>query len=219
VSADRLHGLRILVLGVDAPISRDVVRAIVAEGALVTAAAADERVLARLQRDLGVYRTTADIACIDLASPSEMRLFAINLEGLGKLPHLIVCCCAAAACPMPLASARLQPSFDLHVLPRVQARLGRALASLVAPPLPLLLERAERRGLFDVDAGPRRVMIAGHVFGFCRWVAPTARPPAPRSPASADQSARAPRNRRISPRGAVAPPQPGPEGQRRKDAP
>src|ERR1700722_7333157 len=91
-SRSRLDHLEVLVVGIEELISRDVIRALVAERAIVTAAARDERSLTHLQRDLGLYRTAVNIAPIDLFSGSEMRLFADNLRGQHKLPHLVVCC-------------------------------------------------------------------------------------------------------------------------------
>ena len=121
----RLDGLQVLVTGIRALISRDVVHLLVAEKALVTAADRDEGVLTRLQRDLGVYRTTVSVAAIDLFSKPEMRLFAANMQGLGRLPHLIVCCCEGDPCPAALAASLLQPSLVLHALPRPGSGLQR----------------------------------------------------------------------------------------------
>jgi hypothetical protein len=164
----RLAGLRVLMIGVEPLISRDVARALKAEQALVTAAAREERVLARLQRDLGLYRTTVDAAAIDLASASEMRLFAMNLQGQGALPHLLICCCPDIACPLPLAQSALQPSLVLHVLPPARSWLGRLARWLQVPPLAALFEARRRVALFDADARPGRVRIAGHVFSLRR---------------------------------------------------
>jgi len=168
MSGGRLDGLQVLVTGIQALISRDVVHLLVVEGALVTAADGDEGVLARLQRDLGLYRTTADVAPIDLFSSSEMRLFAANMQGLGRLPHVIVCCCGGDGCPAALAASLLQPSLVLHALPCSDTGLRRAVAGMSVPSLPDLLERSRRRGMFDSRGWPRRVSIASHVFGLRR---------------------------------------------------
>jgi len=168
MSGCRLDGLQVLVTGIQAPISRDVVHLLVVEGALVTAADGDEGVLTRLQRDLGLYRTTANLAPIDLFSSSEMLLFAANMQGLGRLPHLIVCCCGGDRCPAALAASLLQPSLVLHALPCSDTGLRRAMAGMSVPSLPDLLERSRRRGMFDSRAWPRRVSIASHVFGLRR---------------------------------------------------
>ena len=181
MSSCRLGGLQVLVTGIRTLISRDVVHLLVAEGAKVTAADGDEGVLTRLQRDLGLYRTTADFAPIDLFSASEMRLFAANMQGLGRLPHLVVCCCGGDACPAALASSLLQPSLVLHALPCADTGLRRAVAGMRVPSLPDLLERGRRRGVFDPRAWPRRASIAGHLFGLHRGVAPPERPPGGRA--------------------------------------
>lgn len=157
-----------LVTGTEALVSRDVVRLLVAEGASVTAAGCDEAALARLQRDLGLYRTTVNIAAIDLFSPSEMRLFTENMQTLGRLPHIVACCCDGAACPVALAASLLQPSLVLHALPSPGAGLRRAVARMSIPTLADLLHQGRRRGIFDPRATPRRVSIAGHLFALRR---------------------------------------------------
>lgn len=168
-SRGRLDDLEIVVVGIEDLISRDVVRALVAEGAVVTAAASDEQALAQLQRDLELYRTRVDLAPIDLSSSSEMRLFADNLRSRRKLPHLVVCCDARNPRPAAPALAWLQPSFILDALPVAATRLARVLATLTIPTLPDLLERTRRRGLFNPDMGPQRVSIAAYPFTFRRW--------------------------------------------------
>ncbi len=179
MSGCRLDGLQVLVTGVEALMSRDVVHLLVAEKARVTAADCDEGVLARLQRDLGVYRTTVSTASIDLFSKAEMRLFAANMQGLGLLPHLIVCCCGRAPCPAALAAALLQPSLVLHTEPRAGAGLQRVVAGLNLTSLPDLLERSRRKGRFDPRAWPKRVSIAGHVFCLHRSEGPPERAQTP----------------------------------------
>ena len=156
MSDGRLGGVQVLVTGIRALISRDVVHLLVAEGAQVTAADCDEGVLTRLQRDLGLYRTTANFAPIDLFSASEMRLFAANMQNLGRLPHVVVCCCGGDACPAALAASLLQPSLVLHALPGGETGLRRAVAGMSISSLPDLLERGRRRGVFDPRAWPRR---------------------------------------------------------------
>jgi NAD(P)-dependent dehydrogenase (short-subunit alcohol dehydrogenase family) len=165
----RLDDLEILVVGIEDLISRDVVRALVAERAIVTAAASNEETLAQLQRDLELYRTRVNIAPIDLFSSAEMRLFADNLRSRRKLPHLVVCCHARNPRPTALALSFLQPSLVLDALPIATTRLGRALATLTIPTLPDLLERTRRRGLFSPDMGPQRVSIADYAFTLRRW--------------------------------------------------
>jgi hypothetical protein len=178
-----LDHLEVLVVGIEELISRDVIRALVAERAIVTAAARDERSLAQLQRDLGLYRTAVNVAAIDLSSGPEMRLFADNLRGLKRLPHLVVCCSDRSPSQAALALAVLQPSLVLDVLRSPATRLGRAVATLNTPTLPALLDRSRRRGLFDPDRGPQRVLIASHLFNLRRWEAEPERTPQRRSTA------------------------------------
>jgi len=193
-SQDRLDGLEVLVVGVDDLISRDVICALVTEGATVTAAAGDEFSLHRLQRDLGLYRTTVNIAHIDLLSSSEMRLYADNLRGQRKLPHLVVCCRAKSPSPSALALSFLQPSLVVHALPQARTRLGRAIAALNLPSLPALLARGRRGGLFDPHTEPKRVLISNHVFTLRRWEGSPGRAPTRRGGPSGDRATAANRN-------------------------
>ena len=202
-SHSRLDQLEVLVVGVEELISRDVIRALVAERAIVTAAACDERSLAHLQRDLGLYRTAVNIAAIDLYSSAEMRLYADNLRGQQRLPHLVVCCSNRSPSPATLAQSCLLPSLALDVLPQPATRLGRAVASLNIPTLPALLDRPRHRGLFDPDTGPQRVLIGSHVFALRRREAvseptPSRRPSAKayRASAAAPSPSASPRQKR-----------------------
>lgn len=164
-----LHDLEVLVVGIEDMISREVVRSLVEAGAAVTAAAGDEPSLAHLQRDLGLYRTTVKIAQIDLFSASEMVLFADNLRGQQKLPHIVICCRARPPFPTPHVLSFLQPSLVLQAIPRPGAWFSRAVAGLNTPSLAMLLKRSQRPGLFDPKTSPQRVLIAGHLFTLCRW--------------------------------------------------
>ena len=175
MSGRRLEGLQVLVTGISEQISRAVVYALVSEGALVTAADCDEGVLGRLLRDLGLYRATADVAEIDLFNASEMRLFAANMQGLGRLPHVIVCCCRDEACPAALAASLLRPSLTLHTFPCAGARLRRVVVGMGIPSLPDLIERNRRRRVLDPGSWPRRVSIGRHVFGLRHGDEPPAR--------------------------------------------
>ena len=166
---ERLNDLEVLVVGVEQLISRDVLCALVADGASVTAAAREERVLEHLQRDLGLYRTSVEVAHIDLFSASEMRLFADNLRAQRRLPHLIICCRPNGERLMALAGPLLQPSLVLEAPPPAATRLGRAVAAMHLPSLSALLTRGRRRTLFHPQAGGRRVLIGGHVFDLRRW--------------------------------------------------
>jgi hypothetical protein len=184
MSDNRLAGLQILATGIESLMSREVVRLLVSEGAVVTAADRDERALNRFQRDLGLYRTSALLAPIDLFSKSEMQLFAQNMQYLGRLPHLIVCCCEKAACPATLAAWLMQPSFLLHASPRGCARLPRIISEINIPSLCDLLATQRQPALFDPRARPRRTSIAGYVFDLTWHDAgqrPTAKPAAPPS--------------------------------------
>jgi NAD(P)-dependent dehydrogenase (short-subunit alcohol dehydrogenase family) len=94
-----LDKLQVLVTGVDTAIARDVVRLVAAEGASVIAADKDATRLARLDRDVGLFRAHVETAAIDLASTSEVRLWEGSLRAFARLPHLMICCCGAAPCP------------------------------------------------------------------------------------------------------------------------
>lgn len=153
-----------LLTGAGAPITCDVVRLLATEDALVTAADESAPVLARLQRDLGLYRTSVKTAHVDLLSYTEMRLFADNLQGLGVLPHLIICCCDGKNCPAGLAASLLQPSLFVHALPIARWRLLRIVDALAIPSLPQLLDQRRVRGMLPLREGSVRVSIAGHPF-------------------------------------------------------
>jgi hypothetical protein len=171
MSDGHLVDLRVLIVGIEDLTSRDVIRALVADGAIVMAAACDESALASLQRDLGLYRTTIELAPIDLFSSSEMQLFADNLRAQHKLPHIIVCCLTGSPQLTLLTAPFLQPSLLLDALPQGATRLGRAIASMNSPSLAAWLERGRRRTLLFSGSRPQRVQIAGCVFGFRRWQA------------------------------------------------
>ncbi len=191
MSGGRLEGLQVLVTGIEPLSSRDVVRDLLAEHAQVTAVHGEDQVLRRLQRDLGLFRTTVGVASVDLFSPSEVRLFEDNLRGLGGLPHMVVCCCEGAECPAALAVSLLQPTLVLHALPATGTRLERALFALRTASLPGLIQQVRRNGDFDLRTRPKLVSIAGHVFSLHRGEAPQ-EIPAPRREASiADGVARA----------------------------
>lgn len=187
--------LQVLVTGVDAAIARDVVQLIVCEGASVTAADNDAAKLARLDRDLGLFRTTVETAQIDLANASEMRFWEASLSGLGRLPHVMICCCACAAqrrsrkrgatkdaqltdvalsehrgrnCPGLVAARVLQPALFLHAEPLRQSALDRALAAIRHPTLREVLARAPGRGVFSPDGRVPYVRIASHVYSIRR---------------------------------------------------
>jgi hypothetical protein len=187
---DRLKGVQVLLTGAAAPITCDVVRLLVREEAVVTAADQSERVLARLQRDLGLYRTAVKTAHVDLLSYTEMRLFTENLQGLGALPHLIVCCCDGRDCPAGLAASLLQPSLFIHALPIARWRLLRVVDTLSIPSLPQLLDQRRTRSMLPLREGPRRVSIAGHPFSVDRCAHPPEPVPEPQASTRADRPLR-----------------------------
>ena len=191
MSGGRLEGLQVLVTGIEPLCSRDVVRDLLAERAQVTAAHGEDQVLRRLQRDLGLFRTTVGVASVDLFSPSEVRLFEDNLRGQGGLPHMIVCCCEGAECPAALAASLLQPSLVLHATPATGTRLERALFALRTASLPALIQQVRRNGDFDLHTRPKLVSIAGHVFSLHRGEAPQAVPARRREPSIAEGAGRA----------------------------
>ncbi|MDB5431141.1 MAG: hypothetical protein JWP35_2257 [Caulobacter sp.] len=186
--ADRLRGVQVLLTGAGAPITCDVVRLLATEDALVTAADENAAVLARLQRDLGLYRTTVKTALVDLQNLTEMRLFADNLQGLGLLPHLIICCCDGKNCPADLAASLLQPSLFVHALPIARWRLLRLVDAMSIPSLPQLLDQRRLRGMPLLRDRSVRVSIAGHPFSVDRCThppEPTLDAPGPRQAARA----------------------------------
>ena len=101
-----LQKLQVMVIGVDTAVAREVVRLIVAEGASVIAADRDAAKLARLDRDVGLYRTRVETAVIDLASIGEVKLWEGSLRALGRLPHLMICCCGTPPCAPEAKSSR-----------------------------------------------------------------------------------------------------------------
>lgn len=185
-----LESLHVLITGVEASLSRDVVRLFSAQGASVMAADNDMAKLTRLERDVSLYRARVEIAPINTGSTSEMRLFEENLRLLGKLPHLMICCCAAhgpvvsvrsrevSAKPKPvcagvLAAQILQPSLFLHVEPGRPGVFGpgvlrKALSALTHPTLLAVLERKPGRGIFNPDAFVPYVRIASHIYSLQR---------------------------------------------------
>ncbi|MBS0411803.1 MAG: hypothetical protein JSR86_17935 [Proteobacteria bacterium] len=180
-----LESLNVLVTGIEASHSRDVVRLFSAQGASVMAADGDARKLSRLERDVALYRAKVEAAPINIASASELRLFEDNLRLLGRLPHLMICCCPAhgagrrggstkftakapAECVGALAARILQPSLFLHLEAGRPGIIGRALSVLAHPTLLAVLERKPGRGVFDPDAFTPYVRIAAHVYSLRR---------------------------------------------------
>lgn len=187
-----LESLNVLVTGIEASHSRDVVRLFSAQGASVMAADGDARKLSRLERDVALYRAKVEAAPINIASASELRLFEDNLRLLGRLPHLMICCCpahgagqrtaragkpgtgkreafqASAECAGALAARILQPSLFLHLEAGRAGIIGRALSVLAHPTLLAVLERKPGRGIFNPDVFTPYVRIAAHVYSLRR---------------------------------------------------
>jgi hypothetical protein len=172
MTAPALEKLQVLVTGVDTVVARDVVRLLVEEGANVMAADRDGAKLARLDRDVGLYRSRLETATVDLDNLGKVREWEARLRNLGRAPQLIVCCCGAPACPSPSARrarpagpARdvalgehrvagcpaaaavlaLQPTMFMHAEPLRRTVFDRAISVLRHPTLRGLIERAPGR--------------------------------------------------------------------------
>jgi hypothetical protein len=178
---NRLKDVQVLLTGAASKITCDVVRQLTREDAQVTVADQSEPVLARLQRDLGLFRTPVKTAHVDLMNYTEMRLFADNLRALGALPHLIICCCDGMDCPARLAASLLQPSLFVHALPIARWRLLGMVDALSIPSLPHLLDQRRARGMLPLQDRSRRVSIAGHPFSVDRCLHPPEPDPEPRA--------------------------------------
>jgi len=195
MSAQAFEQLQVLMTGVDAAIARDVVRLIVAEGGHVVAADKEAARLARLERDLGLYRTSIETAQIDLGNQAEVRLWEASLGALGRLPHLMICCCGSRAkqpsrptrphqmihpedvslsehrardCPALIAERVLRPALFLHAEPMRRTAFDRALAVVRHPTLHGVLARAPGRGVFNPASLIPYVRIASHVYSMRR---------------------------------------------------
>lgn len=188
-----LDKLQVLVTGVDAAASRDVVRLLVAEGASVIAADPDGAKLARLERDAGLYRTHVETNQIDLTDISELRLWEDALRSFRRLPHMMICCCGgpslhaprraapflaetdvaltehrAGDCPALTAARVLQPSLFLHAEPARRSSFNRTLAALRHPTLQGVLERSPGHSLFSSDEVTPYVRIASRLYSLRR---------------------------------------------------
>ncbi len=198
MNAPVLEQLQVVVTGVDAAIARDVARLVVAEGASVIAADRDPARLARLERDLGLYRTRVETAPVDLGSQAEVRLWEASLAAFGRLPHVMICCCGSPApatatsaprakaargrqpddvtlsegrrprCPATIAERVLQPTLFLHAEPTRRSVFDRALAVLRHPTLRGLLERAPGRSVFSPEQQVPYVRIASQLYSLRR---------------------------------------------------
>src|SRR5580698_7458187 len=191
-----LEKLQVLVTGVDAAIARDIVRLVVAEGASVIAADKDAAKLARLDRDVGLYRTRVETAAIDLGNSGEVKLWEASLRAFGRLPHLMICCCGSPACQAEpakpaqrprrtaddvslseqkvrgcsahVAQQILAPTLFLHAEPLRRSAFNRALSVLRHPTLRGVLDRAPGRGVFNPEAAIPYVRIASHLYSMRR---------------------------------------------------
>jgi hypothetical protein len=195
MSVQAFEKLQVLMTGVDAAIARDVARMIVSEGGIVVAADKDEAKLARLERDLGLYRASIETAQIDLSSAAEVRLWEGALSAFDRLPHLMICCCSAAAgrrsrpatcaaetqptdvalsehrgrhCPAVLAERVLQPTLFLHAEALRHSAFDRAIAVIRHPTLRGVLARTPARGVFNPAGQIPYVRIASQVYSVCR---------------------------------------------------
>jgi hypothetical protein len=176
-----MEQLQVLITGVEAGISRDAVRLLAANGACVTAVSGDAEELACFERDVSLYRTQVQAVCVDMADPRALSVFERNLRFFGRLPHIMICCCGKphgrrrqvekakrSACPAGLAIEALQPSLVLHADQPQGSVLGRTLATLRAPTLAALLERAPGRGVFEPAAEAPFVRLGAHLYALRR---------------------------------------------------
>lgn len=170
-----MDNLQVLVTGVGSSISRDAVRALADQGAMVTAIDGNADRLARFERDLSLYRTQVQATYLDLARASEIRVFEKNLRFFGRLPHVLVCCCDSAlmqagtcACASNTAADILQPSLFLHAAPVARSRVRRRLSTIGRPTLNSLLARRPGRGLFEPYARIPYVRLGSHLYSLSR---------------------------------------------------
>ena len=158
MNAPAFDKLQVLVTGVDAVIARDVARLVAGDGASVMAADADIGRLARLQRDLGLFRTEIETAQVDLASPAEVRLWEESLSAFGRLPHVMICCCGAVvSSPRPSGreaaaqspSARRGEPDDVSLSEGRRRRCPAQIAERMLKPALFLHAEPTRRSVFD----------------------------------------------------------------------
>ncbi|HWF78413.1 MAG TPA: SDR family NAD(P)-dependent oxidoreductase [Caulobacteraceae bacterium] len=151
-----LEKLQVVVTGVDAAIARDVARLVAGEGASVIAADRDLARLARLERDLGLYRTRIETAQVDLGSHAEVRLWEESLAAFGRLPHVMICCCglpaprtAAAGAPPKSEPRRGGQPDDVALTEGRRPRCPATIAERVLQPTLFLHAEPTRRTVFD----------------------------------------------------------------------
>ena len=163
--SNRLAGLKLMVAGLSALASRQVICSLLAAGADV-ACVGREADTAQLQRDLGLYGLTVRPLPVDLESLSEVRLFAANLQARNDLPHIMVCCCAGGKqCPSTVLSAYLSPPLFLHLISRDGRPVIERLFDLATRDLQSIIGR---RLIFSTGAPIRRAMIGRNAFAIER---------------------------------------------------
>jgi len=202
-----LDRLQVMVTGVDAAIARDIVRLAVAEGASLIAADADATKLARLERDVGLYRTQLETAHVNLASQGEVALWEGSLRAFGRLPHLLICCCNSPACPRApsklsaravrasapsdvtlsefkghdcpaiLVNQMLRPTLFLHAEPLRRTAFNRAISVLRHPTLRGVLDPAPGHGVFNPETAIPYVRIASRPYSIRRQIDGEPAPP------------------------------------------
>jgi hypothetical protein len=183
--SNRPSGLKLMVTGLAAAASREVICALLAVGMDVSCIG-DEAETAQLQRDLGLYGLAVRTLPIDLGSASEVRLFATNLRACNDLPHIIVCCCAGGEqCPSPVLSAHLSPPLFLHLITRGCSPVIERLLDIGTPDLQSIIRR---RLIFSRGPPIRRAMIGRNAFALERRGQRSAvRPPGAGLPRSSRQ--------------------------------
>ena len=165
MSPNRLAGLKLMVTGLSAAASREIICSLLAAGAEV-ACVGDEAETDQLQRDLGLYGLAVRVLPIDLGSASEVRLFASNLQVRNDLPHIIVCCCAGGVqCRSTVLSAHLSPPLFLHLITRDCAPIIERLLDIGTHDLRTIIRR---RLIFSRGASIRRAMIGRNAFALER---------------------------------------------------
>jgi hypothetical protein len=195
-----LDKLRVLLTGIESAIARDIVRLTVAEGASVMAADGDAGKLARLDRDLGFYRTRVETAHVNLANQDEVKLWEGSLRAFDRLPHLLICGCNAPVCwpepampsawrrqtsaasdvalsewngrdcPALVANEVLRPTLFLHAEPLRRPAFNSAISVLRHPTLRGVLDRSPGGGAFDPDTAIPYVRTASHPYSIRRQI-------------------------------------------------
>jgi hypothetical protein len=160
--ASRLDGLKVMVLGLDDHISREVVCALSRQRAKVTAVG-DAGEVELLRRDLELLGARATLAPLETIDATEARLMADNLRALGQLPNVIVCCRPSADAPASVLVQALRPTLALHLAQTRPARGVRALGA-GASTTRSLAALLDDPGLFDPTRTLSRVRLGGRLF-------------------------------------------------------